>query len=160
MTNETFEHLHNYVNDLEDVFADYRRAAPLAQLNVMTTFSICDSKFLNSWGEIAQASRENLGKAAEPCVNAMFAQGFGEDIGEDATKMICERTFFTRAGSMYIREQVEKAVLHWKGTSGHRLLIVDMFQLTDGNCDKTSDGRHYDVMVLQQLDKLFTVNGW
>lgn len=154
MNLQHFSQLYNYTGMLADVLTSFQQSAPLAQMNVMTTFSICESMLNREWADIANISNENPSLAAQPCATAMTQEGIDSDVAQ----RVCEKSFFTRTGSMYIREQVLQTVSNLKGSSKVHTVVADMWKLTDGHCDMCDDGRHYNRMVLNQLDAFFTVN--
>mmetsp|Transcript_98051 Transcript_98051/g.255541 ORF Transcript_98051/g.255541 Transcript_98051/m.255541 type:complete len:331 (+) Transcript_98051:76-1068(+) len=154
MTPDMFNNLNDYSWLLQDVLKDFRKAAPMAQLNVMTTFSLCENMYEGDWLRIARKSISNPSVAAQPCATAMEQRHIQKDVAQD----VCEQTFFTRAGSWYIRESVLEAVSNLEGWSGALPIVADMWKLTDGHCDLCDDGRHYNRMVLSQLSTFLTAN--
>jgi hypothetical protein len=155
MSPDMFNNLDDYSWLLQDVLTDFRKAAPLAQLNVMTTFSLCENMYEGDWLRIARKSNSNPSVAAQSCATAMAQHRIKRDVAQD----VCEQTFLTRAGSWYIRESVREAVSNLEGWSGALPIIADMWKLTDGRCDLCDDGRHYNRLVLRQLSTFFTANG-
>jgi len=154
MTPDMFSNLDGYSWMLQDVLKEFRKDAPLAQLNVMTTFSLCENMYEGDWLRIATKSNANPSKAAQPCVTAMAQRRIQKDVAQS----VCEQTFLTRAGSWYIRESIREAVSTLEGWSGAPPFVVDMWELTDGHCDLCDDGRHYNRMVLSQLSVFFAAN--
>jgi hypothetical protein len=153
MSLDMFTQLNNYSGMLADVLTSFQQSAPRARLNVMTTFSICENMYSEPWSTIAIRSNQNPSMAAEPCATEITQKGIDKDVAQ----RVCEQFFFTRAGSLHIRDQVVHAS-DVNGLSGSRAVVVDMWKLTDGHCDMCDDGRHYNRMVLNQLDALFTAN--
>lgn len=149
-----YRHWSRYETDLTDCMLGYQKAAPEAKLLVMATHSICEDKFYGGWLQVARATHDDLLAAAAPCVESLARRGYGNTT---ATRADCQDGFSTQAGVAALNGRLVRTLNNLGRLED---ALVDDFTLTAGQCDASSDGRHYNDLVLAELLQMFDKLGW
>jgi len=112
---------------------------PAAKVALMLSHCICEDLL---WGKEVEDvfKRTCMDKLIEEGVKAADAQA------------ACADSSFTRGGILQLNNRLLAANA---GVQGKAPAIVDAFGLTDGQCNATLDGVHYDYHVLNELKMLF-----
>ena len=142
------EHWISFEDDLESVVNMYTETAPNATIALMTTHEICEEKFFGNYAHIRDLCHDDSYEAAKQCIERMPESS---DLPKENVTQLCQDAFATRKGSHFLYDRTIAAVKRFI----YAIRVVDAFQITSGNCDLSSDGRHYNLMVAQELRALF-----
>jgi len=130
--------------------------APGAKIALMLSHCICEDFFTGAWGQEVADYKNDPVKATRNCTNELVGEGVN---AADAQKG-CIDSAFTRGGILQLNDRLRAAN---KGLESGGLFhrhreapaIVDAFTLTDGMCNATFDGVHYNYHVLNELSMAF-----
>jgi len=151
LTIEGVNQVVHYKTALKRMLDQFIQVVPQTRIVVMTTHSICESKWHGQLHSAAELVNSEPERAAKPCVDKLKSEAAEITIGE--IQQFCTHAFFTRKGVMWLNQYAKDAV---KELASDRIFMMDAFELTDCQCDYTDfgDGRHYNRLILPEL-KLF-----
>lgn len=138
-----------YERLVNESFSALRKLLPSARLIWRTTNSVCDSSFVGTWATAAYAYHCSDQTCMTPRVvrtRKLCQRRY------NITQRQCQETFMDRRNTAAQRER-SLSVLHPSLATG-RLQVLDAFDITDGHCTSTADGRHYP-QLLARLNTRF-----
>jgi len=122
--------------------------APAAKIALMLSHCICEDFFTGAWGQEVADQKKDPVMAARNCTNELI----GEGVNAADAQAGCVDSAFTRGGILQLNNRFLAAN---KGLQSKAPAIVDAFSLTDGMCNSTFDGVHYNFHVLNELSMAF-----
>ena len=124
------------------------RNATNATIVLMTSHSICDSKYNDGYAEAVHAIEVNATLFAQECTNRLVTQY--NMTAQNATSD-CVDGVFTRFGVKKLNDRILRIL-------PKEVKVLDAFQITDNQCEHTSDARHYDPFIVKkELQELFRI---
>mmetsp|Transcript_78626 Transcript_78626/g.212855 ORF Transcript_78626/g.212855 Transcript_78626/m.212855 type:complete len:335 (-) Transcript_78626:107-1111(-) len=126
--------------------------APAARIALMLSHCICEDFFTGAWGQEVADYKSDPVKATRNCTSELI----GEGVGAADAQAGCIESAFTRGGILQLNNRLLAASKELQGKAPG---IVDAFSLTDGMCNATFDGVHYNYHVLNELSMAFDAMG-
>lgn len=137
-----------YETDFQRAAGHYREQHPNAKLVAFFAHSICESKYHGDWQQIAASFEQHVWIAAAPCKQKLSMLVPNISAVESITD--CLEGLFLDSGVAHINRRLKYAL-----AQNPHIRSVNGYELTKGRCDATNDGRHYNELVLDEIDLLF-----
>jgi len=121
--------------------------APAAKIALMLSHCICEDFFTGAWGQEVADYKKDPVMATRNCTEELV----GEGVNAADAQTGCVDSAFTRGGILELNNRLLAA----NNGLQSKAAIVDAFSLTDGMCNSTFDGVHYNFHVLNELSMAF-----
>merc|ERR1712032_805062 len=141
----------NYETSLQETVQSYRQVAPQATIVIMNTHSVCEDAYDGDYAQIIELYRSNRSVAAMPCVERLSKMGYFHNDIEGK----CIKGFRVSENSQLLNLRLQEAIGAFKNVE-----IVDAYAITHQQCSFTSDGVHYNLLVLEELNYFFHQLQW
>eukprot|EP00521_Asterionellopsis_glacialis_P009051 CAMPEP_0195282052 /NCGR_PEP_ID=MMETSP0707-20130614/1102_1 /TAXON_ID=33640 /ORGANISM="Asterionellopsis glacialis, Strain CCMP134" /LENGTH=358 /DNA_ID=CAMNT_0040341003 /DNA_START=80 /DNA_END=1156 /DNA_ORIENTATION=+ len=129
--------------------------APDAVVVYMNSHDICEDKYKAGWATAVRNLKNNPMSVANPCAEHLKRK---YNVKRRFATKACLNSTFTSDGVRNLNGRIERAIASvvQKDNIG-KVGCVDAFAITEGRCEDTIDGRHYQRRVPQELNSLAMV---